>query len=86
MYVLFSVYKKNSFRIKYADSSFGVKYNCPVILLSPISLMQGLTILSNNPLSLATVPHVMTLYSRKMNLWQRVYNVVLTIAIEISER
>lgn len=48
--------------------------------------MQGLAILSNNPLSIATVPHTMASYTGKMNLWQRVRNTILTATTEIFER
>ncbi|XP_077289496.1 UDP-glycosyltransferase UGT5-like [Arctopsyche grandis] len=65
---------------------FGVKYDCPIIALSPVTPMSLLSIMTNNPLSLATVPNLMTTFTAKMTLWQRVINTVVSVGQEVLER
>lgn len=58
---------------------FGVKYKCPTIVLSPISLMSWLAVLTDNPLSTATVPNVLSTFTKYMTLKEGIVNSIMNI-------
>ncbi|XP_077289499.1 UDP-glycosyltransferase UGT5-like [Arctopsyche grandis] len=69
-----------------AAIGYGVKYDCPVIALSPVSMMTWLTIMTNNPLAPEIVPNVFSNFGNNMNLWQRVANVGMNVLQEVLGR
>lgn len=51
---------------------FGEHFNCPTMILSVNVAMTQTNILFGNPLSVATVPHILSGFSTPMNFFERV--------------